>query len=465
MIAGGLQSYSGKRVLMLQGPLGPFFARVASDLDQVGAEVHKVNFNAGDWLFSLRCPWRGVSNFTGCISEWPGYFSELLTRLSIDVIFLFGDCRPIHVPALAIARKRGIEVGVFEEGYLRPDYITLERGGVNNRSSLPDDPSFYLSKGLSPVTETHPVGSTFRSAALWGILYYTAATFGKPIFRNYWHHRRLGMLEGLYWIRSFVRKVRYCHGERRLEGPLLGDASERFFLVPLQTCGDAQIKVHSRFRSIPRFIEHVIRSFARHAPSDCTLVIKHHPLDRGYSDHTKLVDRLIRKYQLESRCHYIHDQHLPSLLRNAQGVVVVNSTVGMSAVGEGVPVKVCGEAIYDMTGLTFQDELDSFWEGANVFRPDMKLWGAFRSVLIAHTQFNGSFYRRLSSTGYRSGVAWGASRDEAEIPTTIPLPEWTMTPLDAAEVLAASADVPLTATDRSRREEPNVPIEELAAAG
>ena len=464
MIAGDLQGYRGKRVLMLQGPLGPFFARVAADLDQVGAEVYKVNFNGGDWLFSLRCPWRGVSNFTGCISEWPGFFSELLTRLSIDVVFLFGDCRPIHVPALAIARNRLVEVGVFEEGYLRPDYITLERGGVNNRSSLPDDPSFYLSQRLDPVPETHPMGSTFRSAALWGILYYTAATFGKPIFRSYQHHRRLGMLEGLYWMRSFVRKLRYRHRERRLDGRLLGEASERFFLVPLQTFGDAQIKVHSRFRSIPRFIEHVIRSFARRAPSDCTLVIKHHPLDRGYTNHTKLIERLIRKYQLESRCHYIHDQHLPSLLRNAQGVVVVNSTVGMSAVGEGVPVKVCGEAIYDMTGLTFQDELDSFWEKASAFQPDTKLWNAFRSFLIAHTQFNGSFYRKLPSTGYRSGVAWGVSWNEAEIPTTIPLPEWTATPLDAGAVLAASADVPLAATDRLPRKDPK-PVEELAAAG
>ncbi|WP_250313331.1 capsular polysaccharide export protein, LipB/KpsS family, partial [Escherichia coli] len=31
----------------------------------------------------------------------------------------------------------------FEEGYLRPQFITVEEGGVNAYSSLPRDPDFY----------------------------------------------------------------------------------------------------------------------------------------------------------------------------------------------------------------------------------------------------------------------------------------------------------------------------------
>ena len=183
---------------------------------------------------------------------------------------------------------------------------------------------------------------------------------------------------------------------------LNSDSNYRYFLVPLQTCGDAQIKVHSRFRSIPRFIEHVLYSFARSAPADAALVIKHHPLDRGYTDYSILIARLAKRLGLESRCHYIHDQHLPTLLRKAEGVVVVNSTVGLSAVGEGVPVKVCGEAIYDMSGLTFQGGLDGFWEGAAAFRADGELWNAFRTYLISRTQINGSFYRKIAGIGSRS---------------------------------------------------------------
>ncbi|WP_338073070.1 hypothetical protein [Halochromatium salexigens] len=32
---------------------------------------------------------------------------------------------------------------MFEEGYLRPDYITVEEGGANRFSSLPRDPAYY----------------------------------------------------------------------------------------------------------------------------------------------------------------------------------------------------------------------------------------------------------------------------------------------------------------------------------
>lgn len=420
MILDGLRSCRGKRVLLLQGPLGPFFTRLAADLRQAGAEVYKVNFNGGDWVCSLTAPRHASINFTGTLGDWPAFFIELLERHRIDTVLLFGDCRPIHVAPLVIARHRGLTVGVFEEGYLRPDYITLERGGVNSRSSLPQDPAFYRVQDSSPAPPPHPLGSTFRHAALWGSVYYTAATLAKPVFRHYWHHRPLGVLEGLYWARSFWRKLRYRWKERYLKARLLGPKPDRFFLVPLQTCGDAQIKVHSRFRTVPRFIEHVVRSFARSAPGECVLIIKHHPLDRGYSDHTDLIDRLIARHNLPGRCFYIHDQHLPTLLRNTEGVVVINSTVGLSAVGEGVPVKACGDSIYDMPGLTFQGELDQFWKDAASFEPNMALWRAFRNYLITHTQLNGSFYRRRSDSDYQSGIAWSRASLEKE---TIPLRE------------------------------------------
>ena len=40
-----------RRVLLLQGPIGPFFRRLARFLEQHGTDVFKINFNAGDALF------------------------------------------------------------------------------------------------------------------------------------------------------------------------------------------------------------------------------------------------------------------------------------------------------------------------------------------------------------------------------------------------------------------------------
>jgi capsular polysaccharide export protein len=175
--------------------------------------------------------------------------------------------------------------------------------------------------------------------------------------------------------------------------------------------------VHSSYDSVDQFIEHVLGSFARCAPPDTVITLKHHPLDRGYSDYTALIGRLTRTLGLERRCFYIHDQHLPTLLKHTCGVVVVNSTAGLSAVGEGVPVKVCGEAIYDIQGLTFQGALDNFWQYAHLARPNPTLYRAFRSYLISHTQHQGSFYKQLPGVSYHSGVMWadhGASAPHHE---------------------------------------------------
>ena len=45
------QTTLNRRVLLLQGPIGPFFRNLGDDLIQAGATVHKINFNGGDWLF------------------------------------------------------------------------------------------------------------------------------------------------------------------------------------------------------------------------------------------------------------------------------------------------------------------------------------------------------------------------------------------------------------------------------
>ena len=406
MISSGLSEFSDKRILMLQGPVGPFFARFAADLNYAGAVIFKVNFNGGDWIFSYSDAFADVFNFSGELRDWPTYLADLLKRLNIDTVFLFGDCRPIHEASKATIRAHGALIGVFEEGYLRPDYITLEKEGVNNNSSLPSAPDFYLRQPKQLLPTAKPLGSTYGQAAKWGMIYFAAASLGQFKFPHYLHHRRLGFSDGPSWLLSFWRKHNYRRLELNVLPTLTGRQSGKFFLMSLQTRGDAQMSVHSRFKSVDAFIEYGMQSFAEYAPSDCLLVIKHHPLDRGYSDYTQLIAQLVTRHRLEGRCHYIHDQHLPTLLAHARGVVVVNSTVGLSAVGEGVPVKVCGEAIYDIAGLTYQGPLSNFWHLAQQERPDAALYAAFRTYLIAHTQHQGSFYKRLPDVSYTSGVLW-----------------------------------------------------------
>jgi len=228
----------------------------------------------------------------------------------------------------------------------------------------------------------------------------------KPAFGNYLHHRPLTWLEALPWLRSFWRKVHYAVQEHNVLAHLTKELKGSYFLVPLQVNNDAQVHAHSDFASIANFIEDVMASFARHAPVKTALVIKHHPMDRAYHDYSNLIAARAQQLGLQGRCMYIHDQNLPKLLEFARGVVVINSTVGLSALHHGTPLKVCGHAIYDMAGLTYQGSLNDFWRKARQNRPNNYLLQCFQRYLVNHTQLNGSFYRRLHTEMSATGFSW-----------------------------------------------------------
>jgi len=384
------EALRGKRVLLLQGPVGPFFRRLAARLRAAGAEVHKVNFNGGDWLFYPR----GALNWRGRWRDWADFLQSLIVQRQIDLVLLFGDCRPIHRVARSVAQQYGIQVGAFEEGYIRPNFVTFEQFGVNGYSRLPRRAEFYRHLPCRPATAERDVGSTFRYAALWSVFYYLAAAIGRPWFPHYRHHRRLALSELFPWLRSASRKALYRFRERAMLGRLTNALHRKFYLVPLQMSLDSQVRQHSDFRSVGRFIRHVVRSFAERAPADAALVIKHHPLDRGFHDYSRLIGRLRAQFRLGARLLYVHDQHLPTLLESMRGAVVINSTAGLSALSHNAPVKVCGVGIYDIRGLTFQGSLDDFWLEADSFRPDPDLFRRFHAHLIERTQINGSFYAR-----------------------------------------------------------------------
>ena len=194
----------------------------------------------------------------------------------------------------------------------------------------------------------------------------------------------------------------------------------------------------------------MLTSFAKHAPQDTLLVIKQHPLDRGYRNYSDYVATLAAQYHLGNRVRYIHDQHLPTLLEHARGVVVVNSTVGLSALHHGTPTKVCGEAIYDLKGLTFQGRLHAFWKHAAELVVDAELYIRFRSYLVSHTQLNGNFYRRLTVANSEAGLVWPSVNQavaaqvavEAAVVRDLYLRS-PSSPIPATSSAPASEDVPL----------------------
>lgn len=376
-----------RRILLLQGPMGPFFDSLARFLIDQGREVIKVNLNGGDEWFYRQA---GAVGFRESPDYWPHFIDGLIQKHRIDAMVLFGDCRPYHRSAILRARLRGVGVFVFEEGYIRPNYVTLEFGGVNAYSLLPRFP-FLLT--LYPLRRPAlpPKARSFQRMAWYAMQYYLMGRLRRAEYQNYRHHKPFEVLpEAAYWLRSARRKLAYAWRERGMQARLTGPLHKRFFLVALQVYNDSQVRHHSDYAGVRAFIREVIESFARHAPADFHLVLKHHPMDRGHRDYAEQIARNARHCEVGDRVHYVHDLHLPSLLKAARGAVMINSTVGISSLFHGTPVKLMGRAIYDIPSVVFDGPLERFWHEATP--PDPELVEQLRRYLIEHTQIGGSFY-------------------------------------------------------------------------
>ncbi|WP_349605120.1 capsular biosynthesis protein [Cupriavidus sp. DF5525] len=379
-----LTAYS--RVLMLQGPNGPFFARLKKMLQAAGTQVWKINFNGGDELFF---PGKATIRFRHPMPMWESFLRSVLTRLSIDAVVVFGSARRQHRIAARVAQSLGIAFWVFEEGYVRPDYITLERGGVNADSPLAAVALDDLPV-LASIARRRRFQHAFSKMAWYSFWYFAGGMARAKQYPDYRHHKPFGVHEIALWLRAAARKHWYLRLEQPIAARLLSDAHPPFFLVALQVYNDAQIRVHSPWRRMEDFIEWTMFSFAQYASSETMLVIKHHPMDRGHTDYAACIAECSRRYDLEGRVAYIHDVHLPSLLQRCDGVVTVNSTTGLQALHHRAPVITLGRCFYDKPGLTYQGSLDDFWR--NPTPVDMGAYRRFRNYLVRVSQINSSFY-------------------------------------------------------------------------
>ncbi|MEK6420557.1 MAG: capsular biosynthesis protein [Burkholderia gladioli] len=392
--------------LVLQGTASLFFSCLADALAVRGYAVRRVNFCGGDWSYGRT---RNTLNYNGKLSELSAWYAALVEREGITDILMFGDCREIHRPIHAIAEARGLRVHVFEEGYIRPHWITLERHGVNGRSLMPTDPDAFLAAehAVPPAKPGQPTGYNLYERVFHDISYRVANALFAWRFPRYRSHRpRNGMVEyGGLAFRALLQGRHHRQAEAVTRELL--ESNRQYYLFPLQLNSDAQIIVHSPFEGVRDAIDYVIRSFARHAPSDAVLLIKNHPLDTGAIEYHRFAESIARAAGMEGRLRFINSGHLPTLLEHARAVVVVNSTVGLSALHHERPLMALGAAIYNMRGLTWQGALDDFWLQGEA--PDMHLYQAFLNYVMHHTQINGDFYTR---SGIAMAVAGAVERLE-----------------------------------------------------
>lgn len=379
-----------KSFLILQGSYSRFTRTLGKTLLERGHEIVKIHFYGGDRYF-WGGNWRAI-DFRGRQEELPGFYKDFFLAHGITDIILFGDCRPVHRPAIELAEKLGINYYVLEEGYLRPHWITFEWGGMAGNSQLSTLPEWYCeyAQRLPPPAPPEEVGAAMQSRVVNDLLNTAVHYSLYPWYAHYRTHRPYGpAYEYAFWLKRLATRAadrKYAAG---VTARLIAQ-KEKYFVFPLQLDEDTQIRIHSPFGGTVSVIEAVIRSFSLHAPSCTKLLIKNHPLDNGIIDYKKIISEIAARYDVLSRILYIDGGDLKLLKKHALGVVLVNSTSGLAALGSGHPVIALGKAIYDLPGLTFQGKLDDFW--VSDFQADLQILLAFQTVLFHDVLVNGNFY-------------------------------------------------------------------------
>ncbi|MFC7367454.1 capsule biosynthesis protein [Vreelandella zhaodongensis] len=377
--------------LFLQGVCSPFYQRLARRLTDDGHRVVKVNFNAGDIVYWQRTHSQNHL-FRGPLSELPAYIQSLWQRYGITDQVLFGDRRPIHRPAVDQAQAAGIRTHVFEEGYFRPFWVTLEREGVNGHSLLPRDPTWFYETGKALPRLPAPVRfhSSFKIRAAHDVCYHLAGLANPLVAPHYRNHAPItAPVEYAGYIKRFTLLKQWKKRDAERIKNLI-EGGKPYFMLPLQLNTDAQIRDHSPYDNMEQVMDHVMGSFALHAPSDALLCIKNHPLDMGLVNYPKVIQKLADFYGLQGRIVYLESGNLNPLLKHAAGTVTVNSTVGIVSLEKQCPTFALSDPIYNLAGLTYEGTLDEFWHQPPL--PSQAMFGYFRNTVMHTVQVNGGFY-------------------------------------------------------------------------
>jgi len=369
--------------------MGPFFKELDMIFRKRGAITFKIGFNAGDWYYSNKDNYIAYREKR---EKWKRFIENFLREKKIDKLFLFGDCRYYQKQAISVSISLGIEVFVFEEGYVRPDYVTMEKFGVNDFSHISRNSAFYHKQKNEEVEIPLPARQSKFKMVYSAAIYYLLSNLLVWKYPNYKHHREFSALkEAFYGLRGVVRKYIFAVTEKKYGHLIANSLSKHYFFVPLQTYNDFQILQHSNYGSIEKFIIEVLESFAKHAKSDDLLIFKHHPVDRGRRNYRAFIMEQALSLHMAHRVLVFHDVYLPTCLKHAKGTVTINSTVGLTSIGYGIPTTVLGNAIYDIKGLTCKGmKLKDFWK--EPMEPDNALYRKYKRYLIDKTQLNGSFY-------------------------------------------------------------------------
>ena len=383
---------SRNRILLLQGPVGPFFSELHAALSDAGLKTRRVTFNTGDKIFSGA---KECIYFTGTQSEWETWLRFEIALLRPAVIILFGCERPAHVVALRLARLNGIDVLCLEEGYLRTGYVTCEVGGNNRHSPLTNWDAHRPAADSRPIVSvSSPFSTSFATMGLWASAYYLAREVASKQSDCHLFHRPHVRIVPLTWRWGvhLLRRLAARISEFSIKQALYRKGG--YILVPLQVSSDSQLQFGARGWSTSRLIDTCLKASSAHRMGQ-VVVFKLHPLEPGSAELKREIFRQADVFGVDrQRIKVLHSGRVGDLAKHSSGVVVINSTSVFSALHHDIPVLVLGEAVFRHPEIVTLGETEAdiaaFFKVRHA-KPKAQI-DAFIAAIKAQSLLPGDFY-------------------------------------------------------------------------
>lgn len=242
---------------------------------------------------------------------------QTIERLHPDAVGVWGGNAVDARAVVVAARDAMLPCFRFENGFL-PNTTQMDLRGVNAESSVPREEGFYQNRATTADAEVPYAPST----------------------------------------RTPLRAKR---GLSPVSLP------ERYLFVPFQVHLDSQVILHSPWiRDMRQLFDTLVRS-ARRVSGAPALVFKEHP-----SCPMRYPELHREASQLGNVC-FANGNSTEELIRNAAGVVTLNSTVGAESLLLAKPVLALGNAVYEVRGVASsarsEDEVVQWMEDVWAGRP------------------------------------------------------------------------------------------------
>lgn len=383
------------KIVLLQGPVGPFFRNLRRLLERRDFNAWRICFNAADNFYSDR---KNRINFSGNLVDWCEWFRDFVAYFQPDMIIFFGSEREIHRAAKDIADEIGIKVLSLEEGYIRPGFVTVEEGGNNAQSRLAGTmpPQDYVCIAQDR-SEPHDFKGLV-SMCFFGAIYYIIRSVFSYGAQKRTFHRQISLISEAYcWIRNFSRRFRSQSTNSSTIQKLIEFHDKKYILIPLQVASDGQLGRNALQWNSTRLIAASMKSFAESASRECRLVFKIHPMERGHCNHEKFILDTAAAFEVSDRIDIISVGSLGLLARHAARMITINSTAGLSAVFHGTPLMVIGKALYAHEDLATcamgSPDFKTFWSVGRVAERDIRK--SYLAWIKDQALVEGDFYASL----------------------------------------------------------------------